>query len=424
MWPFTKKEKVENKQPQQRVKLIVSQNGASAIYGNNNDNVLTNDVVIQCIAAIAREIKKLVPKHVKEVDGKKVVINDSINRMLRRPNQSMTISDFLEAVVWQLYGRDNCFIYPVYEIKEDSNGAYKRVYSEMYILMPQLTEFYVDDLDNIIDVKFSFANGESLFINYQKIIHLKRNFGLNDLMGGDKFGRPHNAALIKTIKISEALLEGVQKGANASQAIQGAMKYNVLLDDGEMKKNIDKFNEALEENRSGIIGLDLAGEYIPISRDVKLVDPETIEYADKKIARNFGVSQPILDGIATADEKRAFYDTTLEPIVISLNQAFTNNLFTDGEISRGHEVKFYHNIMETFSVEEQFEHYKELMDRGAMTANEVRDRIGLPPMEDGDEPVMSLNYVKKSDASKYQLGKAGADISAENIDGGSEDEQL
>ena len=415
MWPFKKKPIQET---QNRVKLIVSQNGAPAIFGSPNDNVLTNDVVIQCIAAIARDIKKLLPKHVKEVDGKKVVVNDSINKILRRPNRNMTISDFLEAVIWQLYGRDNCFIYPVYEIKEDANGTYKRIYSEMYILMPTFTEFYVDDMDNVIDVKFTFGNGQTITLNYQKIIHLKRNFGLNDLMGGDKYGRPHNESLIKTTKLSEALLEGVNRGAIASQTIQGVMKYNVLLDNGEMKNNIDQFNQMLAQSKSGIVGLDLAGEYVPVTRDVKLVDAETIEYADKKIARNFGVSQQILDGIATADEKRAFYDTTLEPIVVSLNQAFTNNLFTDGEINRGHEIKFYHNIMETFSIEEQFEHYKELMDRGAMTPNEVRDRIGLPPMENGDEAIMSLNYVKKNDASTYQLGKAGADIS----ESGSEEE--
>ena len=406
MWPFKSKPRSE---PQQRFKLVMSQNGTSAIFGNRGDEVLENDTVIQSIAAIAREIKKLNPKHVKLDGSKKNVVNDSINKMLRRPNRNMTTSDFLEAIIWQLYGKDNCFIYPRYELKEDANGYYKRVYSEMYILYPTLTEFYVDDEDQILSVKFSFANGqEPLIINYQKIIHLKRNFGLNELMGGDKFGRPNNKALIKTIKISEALLEGVSKGAEASQSIQGAIKYNVLMDDGAMQKNIDKFNENLKSNTSGIIGLDLAGEYIPVSRDVKLVDTDTIEYTDKKITRNYGVSQAVLDGIANAEEKRAFYDTTLEPLVISFNQAFTNCLFTYGEICRGHEVKFYRNIMETYSNEEIFEHGKEMMDRGAMTINEFRDLLGYPPMEDGDKTKPSLNYVDGGIANKYQLGKAGA----------------
>lgn len=425
MWPF-KKKKEQTTPTTTNYKLIIGQTGVPAVFGDTGDDVLTNDTVIQCISAIAREMKKLKPKHVKLVEGKKVIIKDSINKLLTRPNRNMTTSEFIEASVWRLFGKDNCFIYPLYNIVKDEEGTLDRCFMEMYILYPQMTTFYMDDNDQIVDVKFEFANGQPpLIISYDKIIHLKRNFGLNELMGGDRFGKPNNNAMIKTIKISESILEGIDKGANASQAVQGVIKYNTILDDGEMKNNIKVFNESLKDNTSGIIGLDLGGEYIPVTRDVKLVDIETVEYTDKKIARNFGVSQAILDGTATPDELRAFYNTTLESLIITYEQAFARCLLTYGKILRGHEIKFYHNIMSTFSVEEQFEMFKELMDRGAMTPNETRDELGMPPIEGGDEPIMSLNYIKKKDASNYQLGKAGVKPPTNvDLEAGDKDEDI
>ena len=42
---------------------------------------------------------------------------------------------------------------------------------------------------------------------------------------------------------------------------------------------------------------------------------------------------------------------------------------------------------------------------GMMTPNEQRELFGLPPVEGGDERVLSLNYIKQSDMSKYQTGE-------------------
>lgn len=399
---------LKQKKPKpQNIKYAFTQTGTIPIFSSNNDNILDDDTVVQCIGAIAREMKKLNPKHVRANGETKVVVNDSINKLLKRPNRNMTTSDFIEKCIWFLFLRDNCFIYPVYQIKTDENGYKKREYSAMYVLNPTLTEFYEDDDGNILDVKFTFANGTYLYENYQKIIHLKRNYGLNDFYGGDKSGEPNNEALIKTIKISDSMLEGINKGMAASYNVIGAMKYNDYMDDGNMEKNLQAFNEMLEKNKSGVIGLDLKGEFIPVTRDVKLVDQETIDFLDLKKRRNFGVPAEILDGSATADIKKAFYDNTLETLVVSFNQAFTNCFFTDGEIARGNEIIFYYNIMETFSNEEKLEHGKEMMDRGAMYINEFRELLGYPPMEDGNKTKPSLNYVDGDIANEYQKGKAG-----------------
>ena len=55
---------------------------------------------------------------------------------------------------------------------------------------------------------------------------------------------------------------------------------------------------------------------------------------------------------------------------------------------------------------------------GMMTPNEQRELFGLPPVEGGDERVLSLNYIKQSDMSKYQTGEDPDDNTPTDPDDG------
>ena len=388
-------------------KVLVTQNGSIARIGSFGDNLLASDTIQQCIAALAKEMKKLEPRHVRFNETKTTctLVNDDLNKLLKKPNENMTSSDFLEKIVWILCSRDNCFIYPEYEIKMDAYGALKRKYKSFRVILYDTAELQTNDKDSIVNVKFYYPDGSSLLVPYSNLIHLKRNYGLNDVFGGDKLGRPNNDALLKTVQISHNLLDSVEEGIKASYAINGILKYNTMLADDKMSAAIDKFNESLENNKSRIVPLDMKAEYVPVTRDVKMIDKDTLDFLDKKILRNYGVSQNILDGTATAEEKRAFYETTLEPLITSLNQAFTNCLFSDYELARGNEIVFYYNKAETMTNEQKIEQITIMSNVGAITRNEIRELLGYPPMETdaGNEYIYSLNY---GEVSKQNEGGA------------------
>lgn len=46
-----------------------------------------------------------------------------------------------------------------------------------------------------------------------------------------------------------------------------------------------------------------------------------------------------------------------------------------------------------------------MFDRGALTINEYRELMYYGPVEDGDQRLVSLNYVKVGDQSLYQVGQ-------------------
>ena len=393
-------------------KLAYTQTGVMPRLSNFGDNIYSSDTVQQCISAIAKEMKKLDPCHVKKKEGLSTTIDDSINKVLHNPNPMMTTADFIEKCVWLLYLKQNCYIYPVYELKTDERtGRMYRDYKALYPINPREVTYWEQDnkdgVNEILSISFDVADGRELYVSYNEIIHLKMNYALNDFFGGDQYGRPNNEALLTTLKINHKLLESVNTGIETSYAVNGIVKYNTMLSDGTIEESIEKFNETLKNSESGIIGLDVKTEYTPMTRDIKLVDKDTLDFIDKKILRNYGVPQSVLDGTATADIKRAWYDTTLEPLIVMFNQAFTKAMFTDCQRSRGNKVEFFYNRMETMTNAEITEQAKILGERGAITNNQLLAMLGLPPYEGGDVRMMSLNYVDVTIANTYQMTNAG-----------------
>jgi hypothetical protein len=161
----------------------------------------------------------------------------------------------------------------------------------------------------------------------------------------------------------------------------------------------------LARSESGFIVTDMATDVTPVQRDIKLVDNDTLKFIDEKILRNFGVPLCILTGDYTKSQYEAFYQKTLEPIIIAVSQAFTKALFTDRECSFGNEIKFYPKDLIFMSVDQTLEMVRLLGDSGSLYENEKRVAFGLKPLPELEGVRMqSLNYVNIEYAKQYQTG--------------------
>lgn len=412
LWKRFKELLSTNKTKNDGFKPAYTQSGSMPFYYGNVSRTSDSDTVQQAISAIAKEFKKVVPKHIRERNGCiEYVANSPIQKSFNYINPTMTLSDFEEMCIWKLFTEFNCYIYPVYNglDKEDNTDRLYRKYTAYYPLHPRTVTYLENEMGDILRIRFDFAEGKFLEVPYEDIIHIRLNYGMNEFVGGDRYGRPDNEALLKTLEINHKLLEGVSNAVDCSQKVNGIVKYNTMLGDKTIEENIVEFNRKLSNNESGIIGLDMKTEYTPITRDLKLVDKETLDFIDKKILRNYGVSQAILDGTATAEQKRAFLETTLEPLLVSFNQAFTKVLFSRQQINGGNKIMFYYNRMETMTNQEKLAQATFLRDMGAITINQALELFGYPPIEEGNKRVQSLNYVDAKIANAYQLSNAGSD---------------
>jgi HK97 family phage portal protein len=397
-------------------------NGFTPIFSQFGTNIYASDVVQQAVKCIVDEMKKLNPTHIRYNGNDPVPVNGDIQRILNNPNPLMTTSEFLEKVTWLLLLNYNAFILPTYYVWTDESGNEQRKYDGLYPLKPTQVDF-IEDAGGRLYVKMRFENDFETTIAYDNIIHLKYNYSVNEYMGGDVSGQPDHAALLSTLEINNTLLEGVGKAMKASYAINGIVKYNTMLDDGKTEAALKELEGKLKNSESGFLPLDLKSEFTPLEKKVALVDEPTLKFIDEKILRNWGVPLSILTGDYTKAQYEAFYQKTLEPLIISMSQAFTKKMFTDRERAFGNVIKLYPKDLIFMTVDQTLQMVNMLANTGSIYENEKRVAFGLRPLPELEgKRYMSLNWVDVDIANQYQINKAKGNTAQKNTPTGNDDD--
>lgn len=398
-------DKLKRKPPKSQI-WAQTLNGYTPIFSQFGTNIYASDVVQQAVKCIVDEMKKLNPTHVRYNGNDPVPVNGNIQSILNNPNPLMTTSEFLEKITWLLLLNYNAFILPTYYVWTDKDGAERRQYDGLYPLKPTQVDF-IEDAGGRLYVKMRFENNFETTIAYDNIIHLRYNYSVNEYMGGDVSGQPDHTALLQTLEINQTLLEGVGKAMKASYAVNGVVKYNTMLDDGKTEAALKELEQKLKNSDSGFLPLDLKSEFTPLERKVALVDEPTLKFIDEKILRNWGVPLAILTGDYTKAQYEAFYQKTLEPLIISISQAFTKKLFTDRERSFGNVIKLYPKDLIFMTVDQTLQMVNMLANTGSIYENEKRVAFGLRPLPELEgKRYMSLNWVDVDIANQYQVNKA------------------
>lgn len=386
--------------------------GWMPIYSQFGTSIYASDVVQQALKCIVDEMKKLNPMHIRvQGNDPTPVPRSTVQAVLNSPNQLMTTSEMLEKTMWMLLLNYNAFIIPTYEEWVDQNtGQRRRYYTALYPIKPTQVDF-IEDASGRLFVKFMFWNGETTTLPYDDVIHIKYNYSINEYMGGNEMGQPDNAAILETLNLNHELLKGIAKAMKASYAVNGVVKYNTMLDGGKTEAALRELEQKLQNNESGFLPLDIKADFTPLPHEVALVDEPTLRFIDSKILRNWGVPLAILTGDYTKAQYNAFYQKTLEPLIVSISQAITKKLFTPRERSYGNEVKLYPKDLIFMTVEQTLEMIKELSPTGALFENEKRTALGLQPLPElAGKRYMSLNWIDSQNASQYQIGREDVEV--------------
>ena len=379
--------------------------GRSPIYSSFGRDIYASDVVTQATACVTDEIKKLAPAHVirQGMDIMPVGAGDNRQRILNRPNHYMTTFDFLGRVMYSYFSKCNSWVVPTY--RETTPG--RRIYTGLYPVDPQRVEFIEDDNGTLFASLYFATESEPWILPYSDIIHLRRNYGASEYMGGNHDGLPDDRGLLDTLEINHQMLQGISRTMKSSQAINGVIKYGSIISEEATKEAAKEWERKLQENKSGILVMDMQSQYTHVPRDLKMVDAATLKFIDEKILRNFGVSLPILTGDFTKAQYEAFYQKAIEPIIIQLSQEFTRVLFTENESeSYGHEIQFFAKELQFMSVDQKINMVNLLAPTGGMFENEKRTAFGLHPLPElVGKRYMSLNWIDADKANEYQVGQ-------------------
>lgn len=399
------------RRPPKQKKFAPTFDGFTPIYSQFGTNIYASDVVQQALKCIVDEMKKLNPTHIRYKGNDPVPVKSTIQDVLDNPNQLMTTSEFLEKIVWLLLMNLNAFVIPTYYTWVDDNtGAERRYYEALYPINPTQVDF-IEDASGRLFVTFWFWNGYQTTIPYDDIIHIRTNFSVNQYMGGNLMGQPDHAALLTTLELNNKLLQGIAKAMNASYAVNGIVKYNTLLDNGSTEAALKELENKLRNSESGFLPLDLKAEFTPLERKSAFVDQPTLEFIDEKILRNWGVPLDILTGDYSKETYEAFYQKTLEPLALSISQAFTKKLFTTRERAFGNKIELYPKDLIFMTMGQTLEMINILSPTGGLFENEKRVALGLRPLPELEgKRYMSLNWIDANNAAEYQVGKENIEV--------------
>lgn len=376
--------------------------GGLPIFSQFGNSIYASDIVQNCINVVATEMSKLQPRHIRTSGNDQTIPNGNLNRLLKfGPNPLMTTSEFIEKKLWLLLMNYNAFIIPIFD-SDFSSGIEKRTYRALYPINPSRVEF-LQDPNNEMLIRFYFSSGVEFIFPYADVIHFRKKYSVNELMGGGADGQPDNAALLRVLQTNHILAQGLERAAKINAAIQGILKFNTVMDDNAQRAERDRFIRLVESGESGILPLDLKGDYTQLRGDAKFIDKDTLAFLQQSVLNWYGVSLPILTGEFTDEEYQAFYEKTLEPLVIYFGQKYSKVLFTERELDVGNEITWYHRDMNYLSTTSKLNLIKTAGEQGLLSDNQKLALLGYPPIPGGDRITQSLNYIDVRLINQYQM---------------------
>jgi hypothetical protein len=140
--------------------------------------------------------------------------------------------------------------------------------------------------------------------------------------------------------------------------------------------------DQLKDDELGIGYIDVSEKVIQLNRPVTNKLLEQIEYLYKMVFAQLGLTQEIMDGSAGQDQINIYYDRTIEPLANATALEFKRKFLTKTARTRKHSVEIYRDPLKLIPISELAEIVDKLLRNAAITANELRPKIGYMPSSD------------------------------------------
>lgn len=348
------------------------------------------------IDALARNVGKMELDAVMYTDRdnsiKKVNRASDVARVLKRPNQYMTMYDFLYKIAAMYYASNNAFIWPEYS-KEGNLIALWPINYENF-------QLYESERGTLI-AKFRISYRKTYTVPYDDIIHLRNHYIDDDLVGSS------NQALLPVCELMNAQNQGIIHGIQNSAIIRGILKSVNVIKEQDMKAARNRFVEdnLAASNNGGVIVVDGKFDYTPIESKPYMVDAETMAETKRMVFDYFGINEGFITNTFSPEEYEAVYEGRLEPFAIMLTQALTKGLYTDRERGFGNEIEANMSKVKYQPISAITSLISATNQLGLFRKNEYREMLGYPPLSDeegGNDIVISLNYVNSQNLDEYQ----------------------
>lgn len=368
----------QNTQPKSMIGLWMSD--SEEICVNGFTPLDQNPEIVTACRTIAELISMLTIQIMENTaSGDKRIMNELSNKLDINPNPIMTRKVFMEAVVMNLllYGDGNSIVEPVTE-----NGYLRKL-----IPVPASQVSFMPDPTN-----YDYA----VMINGQmkasdEILHFRLNT--------DKYypwkGKGINV-LLKDVAGNLKQASATEKAFMSSKWKPSIIvKVDALTEEfaskSGRKKLLESYAESAEVGEPWLIPAEQfqIEQVKPLSlADLALAD--NVKLDKKTVASIVGIP-PFLLGVESynKEEWNNFVNTKIKAIVTGIQQEYTKKLILNPKWY----VRFNIWSLLNWDITTISNVFCALADRGYVTGNEVRDKMGMEPREGLDELKILENYI-------------------------------
>ena len=349
--------------------------------------VYESELIRASINAIATHISKL------KVETEGPARPGLQNKLRHGPNEWQTWSQFLYRLATVLYVHNTAFIIPVTDEYGETSGIYA----------PLPTRCEIVQYGGKPYLRYEFRNGQKAAIELELCGILTRMQYRDDFFGES------NHALLPTMDLIHIQNQGIEEGVKSAASYRFMAQLNNFAKAEDLAKERKRFtreNFAADSEGGGV--LLFPNTYANIKQiDVK---PWVVDAAQMKVIRDnvfeyFGTNEDILQNRAFGDAWSAFYEGVVEAFAIQFSEVMTRMLFTFREQSTGNFVQATANRLQYLSNADKLNVSAQLLDRGIMSINDVRDIWNLPPVEDGDVRIIRGEYYNAGDKVAAKEGE-------------------
>lgn len=301
-------------------------------------------------------------------------------KLKKAPNQFQTWSQFLYRLSTVLDVHNTAFIIPIYDRYGEPSG----------IFCPLPANVEVIQYGDKPYLRYDFQWGERAAIELEYCGVLTKFQYKNDLLG------ENNHALYPTMDLINIQNQGIQEAVKSSATYRFYAQVNNFSKADDLAKERKRFSEENFSKEAQGGGLLLFPNTYSNINQVKS-EPYTIaademQLIEKNVYQYFMVNEDVLQNKAYGDAWSAFYEGCVEPFSIQLSSVLTKMLFTLREQSQGNEVMFTANRLQYMTNKDKLNVSSQLLDRGVMSINDIREIWNLPPVENGDARIIRGEY--------------------------------
>ncbi|MBI5975201.1 phage portal protein [Staphylococcus canis] len=312
-------------------------------------------------------------------DGQELKEDTLYYKLNVRPNSDSSASDFWHKVIYKLIYDNEVLI-----IKSDSDELLiaDDFYREEYAV-------YEDIFKDVVvkDYKFgrTFKMSEVIYFNYNND-KLQRFVESLFADYGELFGRMMDTQLRKN------QIRGVVSVNSGAGNIDNTQMTR-------LQKYIDKIYNQFKNNGVAIVPEISGFEYKELSKDSVNGTDNGAENLQKlkrmiidDVAKIVGIPSNLIHGDVAdlSNAMDAYIDFCINPLISKIEDELNSKFFTEAEYLKGKRVKVVGiNAVDPIKNAEKVD---KLISSSAAKQNEVRELLGLAPVEDGDRFILTKNY--------------------------------